>query len=72
MNPEQAGLRFFVLGGVILIITGVAQAFVRPRAPGESKAQRYFNGATVRAMVFVTVGLLAIMVGMGTIPIGGR
>jgi hypothetical protein len=34
--------------------------------------QRYFNGATVRAMVFVTVGTLAIMVGLGAIRIGLR
>jgi len=29
-----------------------------------------FNGATVRAVVFVTVGVLAIMVGLGVIRIG--
>jgi len=50
----------------------VAQALARPRSARERGMQRYFNGATVRAMVFVTVGTLAIMVGLGAIRIGLR
>jgi hypothetical protein len=69
MNPAQTGLKFFVLGGAILILSGVAQALARPPKARERGLQRYFNGATVRAMVFVTVGVLAIMVGLGAIPI---
>jgi hypothetical protein len=71
MNPQQFGLKFFVVGGAILIISGVAQALVRPRKARESGAQRYINGSTVRAVMFVTVGVLAIMVGLGAIPMGG-
>ena len=70
MNTAQAGLKFFVLSGAILILAGVAQAMARPPKPRERGVQRYFNGATVRAVVFVTVGVLAIMVGLGAIPIG--
>ena len=70
MNPAQAGLKFFVLSGAILILAGVAQALARPPKARERRVQRYFNGATVRAMVFVTVGGLAIMVGLGVIRIG--
>jgi hypothetical protein len=69
MNPAQAGLKFFVLSGAILILAGVAQALARPPKARERRVQRYFNGATVRALVFVTVGVLAIMVGLGVIPI---
>ena len=72
MDPAQAGMKFFVLSGVILILSGVAQALARPRGARERGVQRYFNGATARAMVFVTVGVLAIMVGLGAIPIGMR
>jgi hypothetical protein len=72
MNPAQAGPKFFILSGAILILSGVAQALARPRAAREGRAQRYFNGATARALVFVTVGVLAIMVGLGAIPIGWR
>jgi hypothetical protein len=70
MNPAQAGLKFFLFGGAILILTGVAQFLTRPRGKQERGPQRYINASMIRAMVFVTVGVLAIMVGMGTIPIG--
>ena len=72
MNPALTGLRFFVFGGAILILSGVAQALARPRGARESGIQRYINGATVRAIVFVTVGVAAIMVGLGAIPVGLR
>ena len=67
MNPAQAGLKFFVVAGAILI--GVGQALTRSRSARESGMQRYLNAATVRAVVFVTVGVLGIMVGLGVIPI---
>jgi hypothetical protein len=72
MNTPQFNLKFFIVGGAILIISGVAQVLVRPRKTSESPAMRYLNGSVVRAVLFVTVGVLAIMVGMGAIPIGGR
>ena len=43
MNPAQAGLKFFVLSGAILILSGVAQALARPRGARERGVQRYFN-----------------------------
>jgi hypothetical protein len=72
MNTPQFSLKFFIIGGAILIISGVAQFLVRPRNPKETPAMRYLSGSAIRAVLFVTVGVLAIMVGMGTIPIGGR
>jgi hypothetical protein len=72
MNTPSFSLKFFVIGGAILILSGLAQALVRPRNPKESPAMRYLNGSVVRAVLFVTVGVLAIMVGIGTIPIGSR
>jgi hypothetical protein len=74
MNSGQINIRFFAIGGAILIITGVAQAVTRSRdlrERGERGMRRYFNGAWVRAALFVTVGVLAIMVGLGAIPVGG-
>ena len=62
-------LRIFILGGIILIVSGILQALVRPRAPRESPAQRLVNAATVRAAFFVLVGLVAILVGLGVIPL---
>lgn len=72
MNPVHVGLKFFVVGGAVLILSGVAQALVRPPKARERGVQRYINGATVRAVVFVIAGVLAIMVGLGAIPIGIR
>ena len=60
--------KFFVISGVILVLSGVAQVFVRPRKPGESAAQKVINGAVVRAVVFVTCGVLGILLGLGAIP----
>lgn len=72
MNTPQFSLKFFVIGGVILILSGVGQALVRPRKAKETPAMRYLSGSMVRTVLFVTVGVLAIMVGMGAIPIGPR
>jgi uncharacterized membrane protein len=62
-------LGIFIFGGVVLIATGILQAFLRPRAANETPMQRVINGATVRAVFFTLVGLLAILVGTGTVPI---
>ena len=61
-------LKFFVLCGAILVLSGGLQVLVRPRAPNETGLARVLNGATVRALVFVSVGVLAILVGLGVIP----
>lgn len=65
------GLKFFVLGGAVLIASGVLQALVRPRPPGERGLARVLNAGTLRALVFVSAGVLAILVGLGEVPIRG-
>jgi hypothetical protein len=62
-------LGVFILGGIILIASGILQVVVRPRAANEKAPARFVNGATVRAVMFVTVGVLAILVGTGVIPL---
>jgi hypothetical protein len=62
-------LAVFVLGGMVLIASGVLQAVVRPRAVKESPLERVVNAATVRAVFFVIMGLLAILVGAGVVPL---
>jgi ABC-type Co2+ transport system permease subunit len=70
VNSAMAFLpKFFVISGVILMISGVAQVFVRPRKPGETAAQKIINGAVLRAFVFVTSGLLGVLIGLGVIPL---
>jgi hypothetical protein len=62
-------LRVFVLGGLILVVSGILQVLVRPRAANEGRAARFLNRAALRAVLFVVVGLLAILVGLGVIPV---
>ena len=69
MNPALAFMpKFFVISGAILVLSGVAQVFVRPRRPGESAAQKIVNGAVLRAVLFVTCGVLGICWGWALIP----
>src|SRR2546429_619630 len=50
MNP----LRFFVVGGVILVLTGGLQLLVRPRQAGE---HRYLKRGTIWAGVGIALGV---------------
>jgi hypothetical protein len=60
-------LTVFVLGGIVLIASGVLQAFVRPRS-SEGRS-RPIDAAIVRAVMFVTFGVLAVLVGLGVVPL---
>jgi len=62
VNPT----RFFVLGGVVLIISGTLQMLVRPRKPNEN---RFVNRGTIWAVVCMLFGVGAILVGSGYVPL---
>jgi hypothetical protein len=73
MNIALFGHRFFLFGGGILIACAVLQILIRPRTQEKGLMPRFVNGTTLRAFFFVTVGVLAILVGTGAIPMtGGR
>jgi hypothetical protein len=59
-------LGVFVLGGVILIAAGILQLMLRPRPSGARSA---FDGTIVRTALFVIVGVLAVLVGLGVVPL---
>jgi hypothetical protein len=61
-------LAVFVLGGVVLIAAGVLQLFLRPPR-GERRRGVGVDGTVVRMVMFVTVGVLAVLVGLGVIPL---
>jgi len=67
MNPSLLP-RFFVIGSVILLLTGVAQVFVRPRQANESVAQKIVNRSTITAVLSVGMGILGLLLGLGVIP----
>lgn len=60
--------RFFVISSVILILTGVAQVFVRPRRGKESVVEKVVNRATITALLSVTMGVLGLLLGLGVLP----
>jgi hypothetical protein len=63
------GLRFFIVGGVILMITGGLQLMLRPRRPTE---HRWLNRGTVWAGFCMAVGVVAVLLGAGILHLGGR
>ena len=73
MNIAAYGHKFFLVGGAILIVVAVLQVVTRPRQKDRALAMRLLDATTIRALLFVTVGILTILVGTGTIPMtGGR
>ena len=68
MNPAAVFLpKFFVISSVILMLTGVGQVLVRPRAPKETLAQRLVNRATLTAIVSLGIGLAGLLLGLGVL-----
>lgn len=59
--------KFFLLSGVLLIVSGVLQAVIRPRGERESMLQLILSRATLRAVVFVCVGIVGVLVGVGVL-----
>jgi hypothetical protein len=59
--------KFFVLCSVILILTGVAQYFVRPRRPKESLPEKLVNRATITALLSIAVGVAGLLIGLGIV-----
>ncbi len=73
MNITSFGHTFFLFGGAILIAVAVLQVLIQPRPKGKLPAMRLLDASTIRVLLFVTFGILTILVGTGTIPMfGGR
>ena len=60
--------KFFAICSVILILTGVAQFFVRPRKPNETLLEKIVNRSTITAILSLGMGVLGLLLGMGVIP----
>jgi len=71
MNIAAYGHKFFLIGGAILIATAGVQYLIRPRPKDNARGMRPFDATTIKVVLFVTVGILAILVGTGTIPMAG-
>jgi len=69
MNPAASFMpKFFVISGAILVISGIAQALVRPRSKRETALARWLSVPILKTVVFVVTGVLGILVGVGVIP----
>jgi hypothetical protein len=60
--------KFFVIGGLVLVLSGVGQWLVRQRRPNETLAQMLGSGAALKMIVFVSVGIFFTLLGLGVIP----
>ena len=65
MNAAALFPRFLVICSIILIIAGVSQVFVRPRAENETPLQKIINRATITALVTVAFGIAGLLYGFG-------
>jgi len=69
MNPALAFMpKFFVITGSILIVSGLGTWFVRARKDDETVAEMLASRAALKMIVFVTVGVLGVLLGLGVIP----
>jgi len=69
MNPALAFMpKFFVITGSILVLSGLGTWFVRARKDDETVAEMLGSRATLKMIMFVTVGVLGVLLGLGVIP----
>jgi hypothetical protein len=69
MNIAAYAYKFFIFSGVLLIAIAVLQIFLLLRERGRASAARLLDATTIRAILFVTMGVFAILVGAGVIPL---
>lgn len=70
MNLVNHGPLFFLIGGVILLACGALQCLSGPRDKSSFSLARLFTPGGLRILLFFVVGLFAILMGTGLIPIG--
>jgi hypothetical protein len=69
VNPAATLLpKFFVICSVILILTGVAQYFVRPKKTSENVLEKLANRAVITAVLSIAFGVAGLLIGLGIIP----
>ncbi len=73
MNIVAAGQRFFIFGGIVLMAIAAVQLLSRRRGQGRPRPTAWLDAARIQALVFLVVGLLTLLAGVGVIPVpGGR
>jgi len=67
MNIATIAHRFFLFGGALLVFIAVVQLRLRRRAK-DATPRPPVDANVVRAILFGVVGVLAILIGAGVIP----
>jgi len=70
MNISAYGHKFFVFGGILLIVIAVVQYLTRRRDRGAPSGFR-LDAATVKTLAFFIIGALAVLAGAGVLPLPG-
>lgn len=65
-NLISYGHKFFIFGGAILIATAALQLLMRPKK--RDRKPPLWDAANLRVFLFVSVGIVAILMGAGVIP----
>jgi hypothetical protein len=61
--------KFYVIASIILILTGIAQLFVRPRAPNETLLHKLINRSVLTAVLSLIFGCLGLLFGLGVLAL---
>jgi hypothetical protein len=70
MNLVKNGPMFFLIGGLILMACGAMQLLSRRGEKGASRLALLATPGGLRIMLFFIVGIIAILMGLGVIPVG--
>jgi hypothetical protein len=69
MNMLAHARTFFVISGILLITIAVFQMLTRPRRKDGGRAIFCLDVTTMRALLFVTFGVLTLLAGAGVISL---
>jgi hypothetical protein len=70
MNLVKNGPTFFLIGGIILVACGALQLLSRRKEKGASRLSLLATPGGLRILLFVIVGMTAILMGLEIIPVG--
>jgi uncharacterized membrane protein YfcA len=68
MNTTRVAHAFFLFSGAVLILIALLQLWLRQRAKEPATAR--IDATLVRILLFTAVGVFAILVGAGVVPMG--
>ena len=71
MNLLAHAKGFFVFSGLLLLGIGTAQLLMRPRKSERPRGVIPINATTIRAVFFLVVGLVVLLMGANVLPMPG-